>query len=340
MRRLTNLATALALPLLASCGNGATEPQNTVVDAALVVQPATGTVLTDFVFDAGSSTATTRTIRFRWDWESDGQWDTPFSSEARATRRFETSTARVTVEAQSGNGSDQSSATVTLNLQHGEIIGSLHVLENITPKDLAWDGQHFWILGSRSGLDSIFRVHSAYGLVMSSIGPPVSWPGALAFDGSDLWVTDNTIPGEHSRLFQVDPATGLPHGSFPVEFTNRASGLDFRDGVFFHGAALGNTAGDNRIHEYDADGNELLSLGAPEETEGPRGLAFDGVDLWVTGYGSEKVFVVDATTGAVERSLDLPGNLGKPLLVNGYLWLPYLEQEGDDTAFYLKKIVP
>jgi hypothetical protein len=339
MRRIVNLIMAVIFSALLACSGSSTDPQDTTVDALLVVEPTTGTVLTDFVFDASGTTSTTRSLEYRWDWNDDGEWDTEWSAESVQSHRFETDNATVTVEARSGNGSDQSSETLSLDLRHGEIISSLRILEDIIPKDITWDGHQFWILGSIGSQDSLYRISSTTGLITISHGPPVSWPNALTWDGSHLWVTDNT-GGENTRLFQINPASGIPTGSFVVEYTNRDSGLDYRDDAFYHGSAIGNSAGDNRIHKYDHEGNEILAFDTPEGTTGPRGLAYDGESLWVIAYGSESIFVVDADTGDIERSLEIPGHQYKPFIVDGYLWLPFLEMIDDEESLVLKKIVP
>ncbi len=337
MRRL--VLPILALTLLA-CGDNATEPVDTMVEARLSVNPVLGTVLTDFQFDASDSQAESRALEYRWDFDDDGEWDTGWSSQSVVSRRFESAEATVRVEARSGNGSDQTAISVTLDLNHGQQVGEVRLLDNIIPRDLTWDGSQFWMVGSIGGGGAnIYRVSLA-GLISTSYDTPLSLTKGIAFDGAHLWVSDNPPTGEQTLLFQIDPATGLNLWSFEVAYSNQPAGLTFRNGFFYHGSTEGNTAGDNRIHKYDELGNELAVFDMPEGAGTPRGLAYDGVDLWVFGYDSDTLYVVDGETGALLRSLDISGHLHKPVIVNGYLWLPFTEEfEGSDTLF-LRKFVP
>lgn len=67
---------------------------NTAPTARLTVTPATGaTTRTDIRFDASTSSDfedAPGALRFRWDVDNDGVWDTPFSSDPALTRRFAT----------------------------------------------------------------------------------------------------------------------------------------------------------------------------------------------------------------------------------------------------------
>src|SRR5206468_3699210 len=64
---------------------------NTPPTAGIAVSPARGTTLTDFRFDASVTTDAedpVSALRFRWDFDNDGQWDTPLSNNPVVTRRF------------------------------------------------------------------------------------------------------------------------------------------------------------------------------------------------------------------------------------------------------------
>lgn len=331
------------IPLLAilACGNSATEPQNVTVNAVLTVSPSTGTVLTDFVFDASETSTASRALEFRWDWDNDGIWDTGWSGSAVATRRFESASVTVKVEARSGDNSDTALEPITLNLNHGEQVGEVRVLDNIQPLDITWDGSHFWVLGNIGDESVTINRVSTNGLITTTYPALLSHSNGITWDGSKLWVTNNVLSsGEETRLFEVDPATGMNLRSFEVAYSQRPSGLDYRNGVFFHGSGMGNVEGDNLIHKYDAELNDLLQFPAPAGTESSRNLAYDGVDLWVVAYGSDSIFVVDAATGAVKRSFEIEGHLRAPFIVNGFLWLPFTEEDEGEDRLFLKKFVP
>ncbi len=87
----------LCLPgttLVAGCGDDDSvtrTPVNTPPTACFIVSPDTGTVATDFRFDASCSTDgqdATAQLQVRWDLESDGVWDVDWSTVKTLTRRF------------------------------------------------------------------------------------------------------------------------------------------------------------------------------------------------------------------------------------------------------------
>ncbi len=67
------------------------EPQNTPPTASFTVSPSTGYVNTVFSVDASSSfdvQDNTSVLEVRWDWESDGEWDTTWSLVKTATHQY------------------------------------------------------------------------------------------------------------------------------------------------------------------------------------------------------------------------------------------------------------
>ena len=78
------------IPLALSCGgdNGTgPESQNTAPAASFTVTPPTGSVATTFQFDASGCSDdqdAVSVLQVRWDWESDGTWDTGWSTEKSA----------------------------------------------------------------------------------------------------------------------------------------------------------------------------------------------------------------------------------------------------------------
>jgi len=67
------------------------EPENTPPIARFTVSSNTGTIETLFTFDASASSDLEdlpADLKVRWDWESDGRWDTDFSSEKTINKGF------------------------------------------------------------------------------------------------------------------------------------------------------------------------------------------------------------------------------------------------------------
>ena len=62
-------------------------------------------------------------------------------------------------------------------------------------EDLEWDGQYLWYIdggneGKDEGTSTIFKVDPNTGAVIKSFSAPSSDPSGLAWDGTNLWVTD------------------------------------------------------------------------------------------------------------------------------------------------------
>ena len=79
----------VSLPHPAPGGSTNTAP----VARFTISPPAGGTTVTDFIFDASSSTDAEDglpALQFRWDFDNDGTWDTPFQSTPAATHRYPT----------------------------------------------------------------------------------------------------------------------------------------------------------------------------------------------------------------------------------------------------------
>jgi|GEM_PF-1113490 len=76
--------------------------------ARFTVTPTFGTVETVFTFDASTSSddeEPTSSLQVRWDWESDGLWDTEFSTEKIAVRQYPTTgNKRITLEVKDSKG--------------------------------------------------------------------------------------------------------------------------------------------------------------------------------------------------------------------------------------------
>lgn len=84
----------IASLLVLSCGsNERTATPTTPPTASFTVSPASGTTETDFAFDASASSDAedaASVLRVRWDWESDGTWDTDYSTAKTAMHRYAT----------------------------------------------------------------------------------------------------------------------------------------------------------------------------------------------------------------------------------------------------------
>lgn len=86
---LTFLSGIAILVLMSGCTEK--EPENTPPTAVFNVNTNTGTIETLFIFDASAISDkedSASQIRVRWDWESDGKWDTDYSTEKIIKKGF------------------------------------------------------------------------------------------------------------------------------------------------------------------------------------------------------------------------------------------------------------
>ena len=124
--------TAIASLLLmsAGCGGGGgtppTPPANTPPPSRFTVTPTSGTVETEFQFDASDSTDAeddTGALQVRWDWTNDGTYDTSLLAAKTATHTFAspgTKTIKLLVR-DTGALTDTTTRTVTVSGVTGDV---------------------------------------------------------------------------------------------------------------------------------------------------------------------------------------------------------------------------
>lgn len=313
--------------LLGGCSSS-TSPSDEVPAADLTVTPTAGTVLTDFVFDASGSVSGNRALEFRWDWENDGTWDTDWSSESSATRRFAAGDTIVTVvEVREGSKSDNVSVSFTLDTRHGEVVGTLTIPTGYIPHGLTSDGTDFWFAG---WLDDIYRMDAVTGAIVDTMAGLTNWTGAITWDGTHLWVRDG------GSLFERDPETGATLSSFGLVYSAQAGGAAWDGEEFYIGSDIADRDADGLIHTYTPDGTETGSFPTPRGNVHPRDLAFDGVSLWVVVSGVDTLYVVDPDNGAVQRTVGTPAHGEYATVKDDHVWV--VTWPGLDGV--LAKIVP
>jgi formylglycine-generating enzyme required for sulfatase activity len=94
---------AMVVAVIMGCGKdeGTQRPQNTAPSAVFSIDPPSGTTATVFQLDASGCTDTedsTSALQVRWDWESDGTWDTEYTTTKTASHQYgSTGTKTVTL---------------------------------------------------------------------------------------------------------------------------------------------------------------------------------------------------------------------------------------------------
>ncbi|MGA2735829.1 MAG: YncE family protein [Bryobacteraceae bacterium] len=119
-------------------------------------------------------------------------------------------------------------------------------------------------------------------------------PSGVAFDGSNIWVTNSD-----DTITELLASTGAVLGTFSV-------GIE-PAGIAYDGANIwaANISGSNVIKLQAATGTVVGTFPVGSE---PIGVAFDGANIWVANFGSNNVTELQAATGAVLGTFPVGSN--------------------------------
>ena len=143
--------------------------------------------------------------------------------------------------------------------------------QDTTPKGLAWDGTHFWVIGGAN--DAVFKYTAAgvYTGTSFSLGPVEPIPQGIVFDGTSFWV----IGGYTNRAHKYNASGVYQNVNFSVASQDQLPRDITWDGTHFW--VLGDT--NNKVYKYNASGvyqNVSFSVGAYD-----FGITWDGTDFWI-----------------------------------------------------------
>ncbi len=199
--------------------------------------------------------------------------------------------------------------TVTeVRASDGTTVGTFPVGD--IPRGVAFDGAHVWVTNEHDA--TVSELDPATGAVLATIAVGRR-PESVAFDGTDLWVTSL----DDAELTEIRASDGTTLGNFPMgtsalsvtfdgthlwvaaAFEKKVVEVRISDGavlqtvvtpeiptdIAFDGATVwvATTSGLTRLQA--SDGAILGSV----PTSAPRGLGFDGTEMWVDNYASGSV---------------------------------------------------
>ncbi len=119
----------------------------------------------------------------------------------------------------------------------------------------------------------------------------------LAFDGTNLWVSD----AELTSIKKLNPETGSVLGEIPTP-ENRDNCLDIAwDGtnLWVHNVET------KKIYKVNSSNGAVITSFNSPATQYPTGLTFDGEHLWVTDRDTYKIYKL-TTSGSTVTSFDIP----------------------------------
>ncbi|MDD5362851.1 MAG: choice-of-anchor D domain-containing protein [Ignavibacteria bacterium] len=158
---------------------------------------------------------------------------------------------------------------------------------------LAWDGTGFWVAQDyTSGGAKLYKINTA-GIKVDSIltGSYAQGIGGLTVTGNSLWFAeyypDNTSY-PYTYAYKMDIATKQLTDTIPL-YGKQVQGVAIKGDTIFY--VTDNFQGDNeRIYAYrKAVGDTLFSFAAPSNNCDPRGMHWDGQNLYLLAYGTGNI---------------------------------------------------
>jgi hypothetical protein len=180
-------------------------------------------------------------------------------------------------------------------------VGSLPVL-------VATDGADVWVANNTS--DTVSRVRASDGKLLET------WTGATGAFGILAAMGNVLVAGDSQKLYKIDPAQ--PAGSVTTVATNLGGSSEQ---MAFDGA---------RIWTANTPSVSIVTPGASipwtvtNVSTGfsvPRGILFDGANVWITDAGADKLFKLDAA-GAILQTITVGDQPVYPVFDGSNIWVP------------------
>ena len=217
------------------------------------------------------------------------------------------------------------------NNMNGSSIGSLPliIVDSISSpagsglNGLAYDGEFLWACGWF--WNTIYKISTSTGTVVSSIPTTVDYAAGLTFDGNDLWITNRL----NNQIHQIDKNTGNILQSFATPSTS-GNGLAW-NGNLWHSDDNMN-GGSINSQTFCFSGSTLATLQSHYNPGSAAGLAWDGQYLWSSHNNTIGIIQkYDISTFTVVDSIITPWLYPNDLAFDGsYLWVA---DNGNDMIY-------
>jgi hypothetical protein len=239
---------------------------------------------------------------------TNGTSATTFSPTQTVTREQIAAFTTRTLDQSLNRGSRRAALNQWWTTQSAANLGLTTIGNN--PQYVQSDGQDLWIAcGQFNPTGVVSRVRASDGKLLET------WTGATGATGilvamGRVFITGS---GTGSSLYMIDPSQ--PAGSV----TSVASGLlDFVSGIAFDGAKIWLTL-PGGIYII-TPGTWSVFQATTGFTE-PRGIIFDGTNIWVTDFQADKLFKLDSN-GNIIQSIIVGDGPVHPIFDGANIWVP------------------
>jgi hypothetical protein len=175
----------------------------------------------------------------------------------------------------------------------------------INPFLVASDGEDLWVANNTAG--TISRVHASDGKVLTTFLGATAAFGVLVARGI-IWVTAAKSPGD---VYAFDPNSG------GLDRPSPAPG-DIPEGIATDGTWVWTANTSGSVSRIDPDSFSLTNFNT---VSSPRGVLFDGLSIWVTDVGDNKLKRLDSN-GNVTQNVPVGGAPGFPVFDGSNIWVP------------------
>ena len=179
------------------------------------------------------------------------------------------------------------------------ILGTFSTQAAGTAGSLTFDGANIWVGILSSPL--LLKFRAGDGALIGTFSLP-SIARELGFDGFHIWVASG------NKLLKLRPSDGVIVDS--ADFGTAVQGLAIDDSWVWFTLANGTVM---RVFRFGGFIDEMT--GPYPVGPNPKGIAFDGTNVWIANSGSGFVTKLRGSDGALLGNINIAGNLGGPLRI-------------------------
>ena len=197
-----------------------------------------------------------------------------------------------------------------------EIVNTFEAPQDSSPRGLAWDGTYLWL--SDDAQDMIYKL-TTNGEVVTSFAWPSEFgtaPYGLTWDGEYLRIVSNS----DDKILKL-----TTEGVWVSEFAAPNPPYQSPQGITWDGSTLWlsdngyGTTYPPSVNQLTTDGAIIFSFQLDCDTRSLRGLAYDGVNLWLLVDTGRTIYRI-STSGEILESFDLSDDIGISGYVYGLTW--------------------